>query len=67
MTNQRTISCEMSDQILNALNILKDYALKYAGNQALQPAVDVSIWLQSSIEKAKKQEEADKSKTVVKE
>ncbi len=56
--NSKVIPCELNEQILAALNLLKDYALKYAGNQALQPAVDVSIWLQASIEKAKKQEEA---------
>jgi hypothetical protein len=55
----KTITCELNDQILNAINFLKDCALKHAGNNALQPAVDVSIWLQTSVEKAKKQEEAN--------
>ena len=37
---------KMNQEIFNAIQRLKDGALKHAGNQALQDAVSVQMWLQ---------------------
>lgn len=52
----KSYPCTLTDAIINAIQILKDCGLKYAGNQALQPAVDVQIWLQGVMQEAAKAE-----------
>ena len=42
------MQCELNDRIIAAIQRLKDSALKYAGNAALQGAVDVQIWIQQA-------------------
>ncbi len=36
----------MNQNIFNAIQRLKDGALKHGGNEALQDAVDIQMWLQ---------------------
>jgi hypothetical protein len=52
----KTYDAKVTDNLLNAIQMLKDWGLKYAGNQALQPALDVQIWIQNVVQEAAKAE-----------
>jgi len=51
---------EVTPEIINAIQRLKDGALKHGGNMALQDAVSIQMWLQQ-IEQMKDQT-VDKTK-----